>query len=368
MTVRVNKPAFNLREKLSELEKPIGLKGSELAKAETVQDARDLISAGRRNMIINGDMKVSQRFGDGYSANFSTSGGNYIVDRFSGYNTAGTARGVQSTIAPPGFTYSCKFDITGADTPRTATAYAGLYYQIEGYDASALKWNTPSEAKSCTVSFWVRASVAGTYSLGLRDAAFAQHYVKPYNINQADTWEYKTINVPPPSSGTFNINTSIGFTLFWGIDIDDAASGVTANPGQWGAGNDYGVSGMAHLFSTVGNAFYLTGVQCEVGKNATDFEYRPMGEELALCQRYYFKLTVYVWTYSLLGTSGSYNRATIWHPVEMRAAPTVSFTVSNSGTASGTQGGNPKTSIIYVNSPGNITSVEAGSSFSAELS
>ena len=54
MTVRVNKPSFNIREKLSELGRKFGLKGSELAAAETVQEARDLVSAGRRNVIING--------------------------------------------------------------------------------------------------------------------------------------------------------------------------------------------------------------------------------------------------------------------------------------------------------------------------
>ncbi len=61
MTVRIQKPAFNIREKLSELERPIGLKGSELMRAETAQEARDFVSAGRKNLIINGDMRVAQR-------------------------------------------------------------------------------------------------------------------------------------------------------------------------------------------------------------------------------------------------------------------------------------------------------------------
>ena len=63
MTVRVNKQAFNIREKLSELERPIGIKGNELMGAETAQDARDLVSADRKNMIINGDMRINQRYG-----------------------------------------------------------------------------------------------------------------------------------------------------------------------------------------------------------------------------------------------------------------------------------------------------------------
>ena len=63
MTVRITKPEFNLREKLSELDKPIGLKGSELMRSNGAQDARDLIGAGRKNIIINGDMmNKSERY------------------------------------------------------------------------------------------------------------------------------------------------------------------------------------------------------------------------------------------------------------------------------------------------------------------
>ena len=337
MTVRANKPVFNVREKLKELTHSIGLKGRELMRAATLQEARDAISAGRKNLVINGDMRVSQRNGDGYSGNFGTAGGDYIVDRFSGYNTiVGTARGVQSQTAPPGFTYSCKYDITVADTPRTATSYSGLYYQVEGYDALPLKWQTPSQAKPCTVSFWVRASVAGTYSLSVRDAVFAQHYVAPYQINQVDTWEYKTITIPPPPSGTFGISNDLGFSLFWGIDIESTASGTTLNPNVWGSGNKYGVVGMAHLFSTVSNAFYITGVQCEVGKNATEFEYRSFAEELSLCQRYYYQLGS-----SVGGSAGSrvigpaYTPSTneiamqVHHPTTMRVEPTCTIVNTN---------------------------------------
>ena len=61
MTVRITKPEFNLREKISELDKPSGLKGNELLRSETAQDARDLVSAGRKNLVINGDMRIVQR-------------------------------------------------------------------------------------------------------------------------------------------------------------------------------------------------------------------------------------------------------------------------------------------------------------------
>ena len=62
MTVRVSKPEFNLREKITELDKPSGIKGNELMRSETTQEARDLIGAGRENIIQNGDQKIWQRY------------------------------------------------------------------------------------------------------------------------------------------------------------------------------------------------------------------------------------------------------------------------------------------------------------------
>jgi hypothetical protein len=44
MTVRINKDAINLREKLSELDKPSGLVGEELLRADTSADAREALN------------------------------------------------------------------------------------------------------------------------------------------------------------------------------------------------------------------------------------------------------------------------------------------------------------------------------------
>ena len=61
MTVRVEKPAFNLRDKLTQLDKPVGVHGSQILKSETPQDTFKLVRAGRKNLIINGDMRIAQR-------------------------------------------------------------------------------------------------------------------------------------------------------------------------------------------------------------------------------------------------------------------------------------------------------------------
>ena len=291
MTVRVNKQPLNIREKLSELERPIGVKGSELLRTDNIQEARDAVRAGRKNIIINGDMRVSQRNGDNYSENFD-GGGKYIVDRFRGYNTGGIVRGVQSTNAPFGFSHSLKCEVTTANSPRTTSAWSGIYYTVEGYDAAHLKWNTVSNGKPATLSFWVRSSVVGKYSVHVRDLGTTRSFAAPYFINEPDIWEHKKITIIPPNSGTFGTSNNMAFSFFWSLDMGFSTGYETNNLGYWEAnGNKFGVEGMAPFFSTAGNTFYMTGVQLEVGGDATDFEHRHYGEELALCQRYYEKFS-----------------------------------------------------------------------------
>ena len=111
MTVRVNKSSFNIREKLSELERPIGLKGSELMRAETAQEARDFVSAGRKNLVINGDMRIDQR-NNGASVSLGTATSNFICDRFlfeQGTVSSNASSAQRVTDSPDDFFYSVKF-------------------------------------------------------------------------------------------------------------------------------------------------------------------------------------------------------------------------------------------------------------------
>tara|TARA_B100000902_G_scaffold385622_1_gene427228 strand:- start:156 stop:1316 length:1161 start_codon:yes stop_codon:yes gene_type:complete len=331
MTVRVNKQPLNIREKLPELERPIGVKGSELLRTDNIQEARDAVRAGRKNIIINGDMRVSQRNADNYSANFD-GGGKFIVDRFRGYNTNGVARGVQSTNAPFGFSHSLKYEVTTANNPRTTSAWSGIYYTVEGYDAAHLKWNTVSGGQPATLSFWVRSSVVGRYSVHVRDLGTTRSFAAPYFINEPDIWEHKKVTIIPPNSGTFGTTNNVAFSFFWSLDMGFSTGYETDNLGYWEAnGNKFGVEGMAPLFSTAGNAFYMTGVQLEVGGDATDFERRHYGEELALCQRYFFKLSNsrLIMGYKRHDSQASFE---LNCPVPMRAAPTATLTADGTFT------------------------------------
>ena len=180
---RINKSAFNVREKLTELGRRFGLKGSELAGAETVQDARDLISAGRRNLIINGDMRVSQRLGSSGENDLTGTADGFGVDRFKSWQAGGGELKLQqSTNAPPGFTNSLLMTVNTADTSVTASEYYVLQQRIEGLNTHHLNWGT-SNAKDVTLSFWVRSSVSGVYSVSLWQSAQTYNYITDYTLS-----------------------------------------------------------------------------------------------------------------------------------------------------------------------------------------
>ena len=285
MTVRVNKQPFNLREKLSELEKPIGLKGSELMKSETAQDARDLVSAGRKNMIINGDMRISQRHG---TTATTTGNGTFVIDRYRCEVGAGGATTMQQvTDAPVGFHNSMKITVTGTDTSVAAGDFHYIRHIIEGNNMNHLNWGS-SNAKPVTLSFWVKSSVTGSHGGSLWNNAFNRSFPFNYSINSADTWEHKSITIPGCPDGTWESGISRGINIGF---IQLAGSNFTGPPDQWNSAGDVGPTTLVNLLATSGATWYITGIQLEVSKNATDFEHRTYGEELALCMRYYEKFS-----------------------------------------------------------------------------
>ena len=335
MTVRANKPAFNIREKLKELERPIGVKGNELMRAETAQDARDLVSAGRKNLVINGDMRISQR---GTSFTPAIEFG-YTLDRWITFLTeTGSFNVAQQTATPPdGFTHYLRVTSTAATSSITGRNL--LCQMVEGFNLAPTKWGF-SDAKPCKISFWVRSSLPGKHGFTINDTNQRPCFGKGYYINQANTWEYKEIFVPPATFGDFSLNTNgRGCWLFW--DMGSASGYDVPVEGIWNdTQNDYSVSGTVDIIATNGATFDITGVQLEVGSNATEFEHRSIGEELALCQRYFRRLTP-VSNNAGGGWSDNYYRygfgvanatnnvhVQVVHPVTMRTNASFSFSAA----------------------------------------
>jgi len=323
MTVRVNKSSFNIREKLSELGRKFGLKGSELAAAETVQEARDVVSAGRKNLVINGDQRIDQRNSGSAVATSSS----FPVDRFTiSHSSNGSFSAQRSTEAPIGFQYSTKFTTTTADTSLTGSQRCLYFTKIEGQNAQHLEFGT-TNAKPVTLSFWVRSSVTGTFSGSLQNGAQNRSYPYNYTINAADTWEYKTITIPGDVTGTWATDNTKSHQIFWSLGMSpDYAAPVNA----WVAAQRWGsTTGTTGIMGTLNATWYITGVQLEVGRNATEFEHRSIGEELALCQRYYYEYPKGN-TYNIIanGFANTSSNA-LFHfqfPVPMRDAPAVAST------------------------------------------
>ena len=331
MTVRVNKDSFNLREKLSELERPIGLKGSELMGAETAQEARDLVSAGRKNIIINGDLRIWQR-STSATINTSVNTTHRTADRWNNYhNTDGAVTESQSTDVPAGsgFYYSLKHIVTTADTSIATTQYHCHKYDIEGYDVAHLMWGT-SQAKPITVSFWAKSSVTGDYGFCIRPGINnSRLYVDTLIISQANTWKKYSFTVPGCTDGTWGKVNNAGMQ----IQISHAMGTEyqTSTLKQWITALDVSPTTQVNWMSTVGNTWYITGLQVEVGKNATEFEHRSYAEELALCQRYfYINGGTQHQIISQAFSPHTTEIAVAWpHPTEMRAVPTVTISSTN---------------------------------------
>ena len=321
MAVRVNKSAFNIREKLSELAVKFGLKGSELMRAETVQDARDLVSAGRKNLIINGDMKVHQRGG---SLELDAAEHGYSLDRWASslVSTGVISTSQQSSSPPPGFTNYIETNVDTANTPATSE-YGGVYQAIEGLNMQHLKWGT-SEAKYATLSFWHKHSISGAYCISVRNGSSNYNYIIEYQQKTADVWEKQTFVIKPPTSGTFSVSNTSALTI--SFYHTNKVSYQTTNTESWFSGTYYhSTPNQVQMMATENAKFRLGGVQLEVGKNATEFEHRSYGEELALCQRYYEQYAYtnqYEWISTCrLNSSGSGECDFTWYP--KRIEPTI---------------------------------------------
>jgi hypothetical protein len=283
---------------------------------------------GFRNRIINGDMEIDQRnAGAAVTLNGASA---YTVDRWFGEDiTDGIFTVQQDSSAPAGFSFSAKVTVTTADASLAATQYAVFTQRIEGFNTADLGWGT-ANAKTVTLSFWVRSSLTGTFGGVLANSAENYSYPFTYTISVANTWEQKTVTVVGPTAGTWvGATNGKGMIVTFGLG---SGSTYVGTAGAWAAA-DYrgGATGQTNVMGTLNATWYVTGVQLEVGSVATPFERRDYGRELAMCQRYYYRITTVNQQFGVGwngSTTGSYVMTTF--PVTMRTAPTA---VEQNGTA-----------------------------------
>ena len=291
MAVRVSKPEINLRDKLNKAEPPIGAHGSQLLKSKSTSETFDLVRAGRRNLIINGDMRIWQR-SNGAAVSHSGVSLTFGPDRwmFEEGCSQLDAELSRSTDTPldQGFRYSFKLSPTTAETALDSGDFAQYMYFIEGYDAAPAQWGTIN-AKPCTLSFWLKTNTGGEHYVTLNSASGVDTWSTSVR-STINVWEHHVVTIPPPMTGTWNYTDGRGIEIR--IGLMRTGSVTQGKSGQWFHGGS-GYNGFAEAHSdwpfNTAHAAYLTGVQFEIGNQATPFEHRPYSQELALCQRYFYK-------------------------------------------------------------------------------
>ena len=254
-----------------------------------------------------------------------TATGTYLVDRFNSINSQSSKFSAQQnagSVTPPvgfknylGITSLSAYSIGASET-------FGLRQLIEGYNVADLGWGT-ANAKTVTLSFQVYSSLTGTFGGALTNASANRFYPFSYSIPVANIWTSISVTIAGDTTGTWATDNSVGISVTWSLGTGSTLSGTA---GSWGATAYYGVTGQTNIVANNTATFYITGCQLEVGTNATNFEYRPYGTELALCQRYFYK-TNQSNTAQVGGLNGTFRNTTTVvgvaiFPVTMRAAPT----------------------------------------------
>ena len=238
---------------------------------------------GRRNIIINGGMAIDQRTNGTVTTPTHET---YVVDRWESHLSQTGKFSVQRVAdAPEGVgKYSSKITSLSAYT-ITANDYFVYNTNIEGSNIDYLNFGT-SSAKTITVSFYVKSSLTGTFAMAISNQAYNRRQAQEYTINSANTWERKSLTFAGDTSGTWLTTNGVGMRVHW--SLGGGSTYYHASPGTWLATNDFHTSNAVNVVSTNAATWYITGVQLEVGTQTTPFEYRTIGEELQLCQRYYY--------------------------------------------------------------------------------
>ena len=293
-------------------------------------------SLGFRNRIINGAMVIDQR-NAGASVTPTTSG-TYTLDRWAALLTVSSKFSVQqnagSVTPPAGFKNYLGATSLSAYSVGASEIFS-FRHTIEGFNIADLGWGAAG-AKTVTLSFWVRSSLTGTFGGALNSPGNNYSYPFTYTISATNTWEQKTITIAGPTAGTWGSTNGSGIAVIFNLGAGATFSGTA---GAWVASDLYSATGAVSVVGTNAATWYVTGVQLEVGSVATPFERRDYGRELAMCQRYYYKVVTAAASGEVLAPSGFVDTSTTafcWtqFPVSMRTAPTA---LEQTGTAANYQ-------------------------------
>jgi len=295
-----------------------------------------------KNLIYNGGMKIWQRT---TSATTIPSGDVSTVDRWvMSEGTGGSATSEYDLLsdadrATTGHSYALELNCTGADTSIAATDRSYIYHSVEAQNCQHLKYGS-SAAETLTLSFWVKSNLTGNFPLSIKQEDNTSYYLPlSYTINSANTWEQKVVQVSPTagstslitsSNGVINNDNGRGLMLFFGLVWGSNYTGSQSGTPTWTSSAYYADSDITfvNFYSSTSNNLYITGVQLEVGDQATEFEHVSQDVELRRAQRYFYKHTdplssdnepICIGAYY----SSSQVNGVIHFPVTMRASPSL---------------------------------------------
>jgi hypothetical protein len=295
-----------------------------------------------KNRIINGAMVIDQR-----NAGASGTSTGYTVDRWqysANQSSKFTWQQNAGSVTPPvGFSYYLGFTSSSAYTVGSGDIFT-IRQNIEGYNVADLGWGT-ANAKTVTISFWVRSSLTGTFGGAITNSAQDRSYPFTYTISSANTWTQASVTVTGDTSGTWLTTNGIGLDVRFGLGV---GSTYTTTAGAWAAGSYFSATGSVNVVSTNGATFYITGVQLEVGSSATGFEYVNYQTSLANCQRYFQTYGgVSANDFVTIGAtnSTSVTVGVIQLPVTMRTSPTVGYTSTSALVSDDNGSGGTSTAI-----------------------
>jgi hypothetical protein len=210
-----------------------------------------------RNRIINGDMRIDQR--NAGASITPASGGGYSLDRwqyvFSQSSKFNIQQNAGSVTPPVGFK-----NYLGLTVAAAVTIGSGDYFyigqKIEGFNAADLGWGT-ADAKTVTLSFWVRSSLTGTFGGSFTNADNSRSYPFTYTISSANTWTIISVTVAGDTSGTWLTTNGIGISVIFGLGLGSTYSGTA---GAWATADYRSATGAVSVVGTSGATWYVTGV------------------------------------------------------------------------------------------------------------
>ena len=345
-----------------------------MSRARQIADLGSPAASGlsKRNLIINGGMRIAQR------ATSATNSGYGTVDRtkpeFGGASVTQTQTALTSG-GPYNDGHRYFLRCTNTSVSSATSAYLQINQEIEAQNVATSGWNFTSTSSYVTMSFWARSSLAGTYYVLLKSHdGTAQAFTSAFQL-VADTW--KKIEVTVPGNSNITVNTDNGYGLrcyvvpYFGTDY--TTSGHTSNAWQALSNTNLAPDYAQNWANTANATFDLTGWMVEVGTSASPFEHEDIGITLRKCQRYYYpaqKYSIYGGWAMTWGAATQYPKVNADFPVTMRATPTITYANSNTGAANQIEWGDATTAasswgadangLYYVVTASNISANQYG--------